>query len=75
MSEMLRASEPDRCDIRIADVLRGCLGRWAFDHRWIQTALPPDAAGRMVGQMGKAQAGENVQADAYRSRIAFGLQK
>lgn len=74
---ILNSAAPDRCDVRVSWVLTGANALYtSFDWiKYTETALPPAVVARTVGQMARAQAFENVQAELYRAKSAFTLPK
>ena len=57
-------------DPRIQGTFDGMCERW-WDVRYVDTKLPIERVARVVGQMGRALAGEQVAAEQWRNRNAF----
>src|SRR5690349_11524239 len=70
MRPILRASAPDRCDVRIGWVLTGAKTAWNSSEwiRYVETSIDSKRCAKTVGQMARAQAGENVNSEQYRAR-------
>lgn len=74
MERMLPRPMPeDRCLIEVAWILEACRQRWAGEFQYTETALPASVVAQRVRRAAGAQAGENVQTEAFRARVAFGL--
>jgi len=72
---VLRAAAPDVCDMRVAWIRDGWQRATEGDVRYVQTTIPADAVASSLRMTGRALAASTVAAEAYRARLAFGLQK
>lgn len=68
-----RPMPEDRCLVEVGWVLHACRQRWAAEYKYVETALPASVVAQALRATARAQAGENVQAEAFRARQSFGL--